>query len=371
MKKGKLNYLTVISGIILVFLVFLVINIIFEYYGLMSLQKEYASEHSETPYTYHCAFITDNYDNAFWDSVYESARDRGKESGIFVENFGKDLSMTYSTDELLKMAISANVDAIIVEPTVAESTTDLINEASEKGIPVATVYRDALDSRRFSFTGVNNFRMGYKYGELALQYSDSDRLSVTVFLNNESSSTVTVFLNNESSSTVTSSEKPEPSAEQRVLMSGIGKAFQESDREASVDTLMLNSGNTFDIEDQVRAFMKDSSRPGDIIICTDLAQTQAVSQTAIDLNYVGDFTIIGTYESVSVLEALKNGVIAANIIMDTGQMGQNAVSALEEYLTYGHASDYLAVNTDVIDKEDAILRLAAINQQTGGTEHEK
>lgn len=359
MKKGKLNYLTVISGIILVFLVFLVINIIFEYYGLMSLQKEYASEHSETPYTYHCAFITDNYDNAFWDSVYESARNRGKESGIFVENFGKDLSMTYSTDELLKMAISANVDAIIVEPTGAASTTDLINEASEKGIPVATVYRDAMDSRRFSFTGVNNFRMGYKYGELALQYSDSDRLSVTVFLNNESGSTVT------------SSEKPEPSAEQRVLMSGIGKAFQESDREASVDTLMLNSGNTFDIEDQVRAFMKDSSRPGDIIICTDLAQTQAVSQTAIDLNYVGDFTIIGTYESVSVLEALKNGVIAANIIMDTGQMGQNAVSALEEYLTYGHASDYLAVNTDVIDKQDAILRLAAIDQQTGGTEHEK
>lgn len=359
MKKRKLNYLTVISGIILVLLIFLVINIVFEYYGLMSLQKEYAPDSSETPYDYHCAFITDNYDNAFWDSVYESARDQGKECGIYVENFGKDLSMTYSTDDLLKMAISANVDAIIVEATGTESTTELINEAAEKGIAVSTIYRDAIDSSRFSFTGVNNFRMGYKYGELAIKYSGSDSLHVTVLLNNESGSAAV------------SSEKAEPSAEQRVLVSGIGKAFQESGRNASVDTLILNSGNTFDIEDQVRVFMKESSSPGDIIICADLAQTQAVSQTAIDLNYVGDFTIIGTYESVSVLEALKNGVISANIVMDTKQMGQSAVAALKEYLTYGYASDYISVNTGTIGKQDAIQRLAAMNKQAGGNDNEE
>lgn len=343
------SYLTILSGIILSALIFLVIFISFEYYDLTTLQQQYDSETSETSYQYHCAFITDNYDDPFWNAVYESAREEGKSCGIFVEDFGKDLYLTYTTDELLKMAISANTDAIIVEATGEESTRLLINEAMEKNIAVSTIYKDDMDSQRYSFTGVNNFRMGYEYGELALQYSPSDADSIVVFL-----------------------DQADSSAEQRLLISGIGRAIQEKDREIALDTLILDNKSSFDVEEQVREFMKNSHDTIDTIICTDLLQTESVSQTAIDLNYVGDFTIIGSYESVSVLEALKNGVISANIVVDTDQMGRSAVSSLQEYLTFGHSTDYTSVNTTTIGKQNAIQRLVAINTaQTGGSDYEE
>lgn len=349
MKRNRQNsYLTVISGLILAVLICLVLYTSFEYYDLLTLQQQYDPEISEITYQHHCAFITDNYEDPFWDAVYEGAKEQGKECGIYVENFGKDLYLTYSTDELLKMAISASVDAIIVEATGAESTRFLINEAIGKGIAVSTIYKDDMDSQRYSFTGVNNFRMGYEYGELALKYSHSDADTITVLLDEE-----------------------ESSAEQRLLISGIGRAIQEKGKEITLDTLTLDSQSTFDVEEQVREFMKNSHGITDTIICTDLVQTQAVSQTAIDLNYVGDFTIIGSYESVSVLEALKNGVISANIVVDTDQMGRSAVTTLQEYLTFGHSTDYTTVNTTTIGKQNAIQRLAAINAaQTGGAEDE-
>lgn len=350
MKSDKhSSYLTVLSGFILCALIFIVIYISFEYYDLSALQHQYVSEASEVSYQHHCAFITDNYDDPFWNAVYESARDEGTHCGIFVENFGKDLYLTYTTDELLQMAISANVDAIIVDATGEESTRKLINEAAEKGIAISTIYKDDMDSQRYSFTGVNNFRMGYEYGELALQYSSSDADAIVVLL-----------------------DQAEPSAEQRLIISGIGRAIQEKDRDISLDTLILDNQSSFDVEEQVREFMKNSHGTTDTIICTDLVQTQSVSQTAVDLNYVGDFTIIGSYENVAVLEALKNGVISANIVVDTDQMGRSAVNNLQEYLTFGHSTDYTSVNTTTIGKQNAIQRLAAMNAaQTGGSDHEE
>ncbi len=348
MKKKKLNNLTMISGLILVVLILLVIYIGFEYYNLISLQKQYEPEHSSTSYRYHCAFITDNYDDAFWESAYEGARIQGMASDIYVEDFGKDLYITYTTDELMSMAIAANVDAIIVEATGETSTTALIDTATEKGIAVSTIYKDDMDSSRFSFTGINNFRIGYEYGELAIQYAPDDSDSIMVLL-----------------------DGAESTAEQRLLISGIGKAIEEHDKDFTVETMILDSTNAFNVEEQVREFMKASHNSTDIIICTDLAQTQSVSQNAIDLNYVGDFTIIGSYQSASVLEALKNGVIAANIVVDTQQMGEDAVTSLAEYLTYGHTSDYISVDMSTISMADATRRLAAMEaEQIGGEDNE-
>lgn len=348
MKKKKLNYLTVISGIILAALICLVVYIAFAYYDLMSLQKQYNPEPSTASYNYHCAFITDNYDDAFWDSAYEGAREQGAESGIFVEKFGSGLYPAYSTDDLLKMATAARVDAIILEATGEESTTSLIREAAENGIAVSTIYKDDMDSERFSFTGINNFHLGYEYGELALKHAPKDSDSIMVLLDGR-----------------------ESNAEQRLLVSGIGRVLEEREKDITLETMILDSSDAFNVEDQVREFLKNSHGETDIIICTDLAQTQSVSQNVIDLNYVGDFTIIGFYQSDSVLEALKNGVIAANIVIDTEQMGKDAVSSLAEYLADGHTSDYISVNISKIERQEAAARLAEMEAaQSGGAEYE-
>lgn len=339
-KKKKWNYLTIIAACFLAALIFLVLYIAKEYCDISSLQKKYENTLTETNYSAHCAFISGSGSerDSFRQSVYNAARAQGLEEGIYVEDFGKNLYVSYTTDELLQMAIAANVDAIILEATGDSSTTRLINEAVRQGIAVSTIYKDDMDSSRFSYTGVNNVSIGYDYGSLAILCSMPKATSVMVLLDSE-----------------------EPPAEQRLLISGIGKALSEKRSKAHLDTMILDSSNAFEVDEQVREFLKEHHTSTDIIICTNLAQTQYVSQAAVDLNYVGEFTIIGSYQNYSVLELLKSGVISANIVIDAEQMGRQAVKNLAEYLSYGHSSDYSSVDFYTITGQDAARMLEELS----------
>ena len=336
-KKIKFNYLTVIAGVVLISLICLMFYIAQEYYAISSLQKQYRQNQAANEYSFHCAFIADS-DTDFWDSAYEAAREEGIPNGIYVENFGKDLDISHTTNELLKMAIAANVDAIIMEADDSYPTTLLMNRAVNAGIAVSTIYRDNMGSDRYSYTGVNNVTLGYDYGSLALKYADSSDCNVMVFLDDR-----------------------EQDAESRLLISGIGKALEEQRSDMKLDTMKLNSSSTFEVEEAIRGFLKNNHDSTDIIICTSLQQTQFASQIAVDMNYVGDFKIIGSYQNHAVLESLANGVICASIVIDADQMGKRAVENLAEYLEYGHTSDYSQTDVHTLEQEDALRALEAIH----------
>ena len=206
--------------------------------------------------------------------------------------------------------------------------------AVDAGIAVSTIYRDNMNSERYSYTGVNNVTIGYDYGSLALKYADDTDSNVMVLLDSQ-----------------------EQDTESRLLISGIGKALEEQRRDMKLDTMKLNNSNTFEVEESIREYLKENHDKTDIIICTTLQQTQFTSQIAVDMNYVGDFKIIGSYQNDSVLEYLSSGVISANIVIDAAQMGKRAVDNLAEYLEYGHTSDYSQVDVHTIEQEDAIRQL--------------
>ena len=332
-KKKKTNYLTIIAGLVLISLVCLVLYIAREYYIISSLQKQYTQTTEASGYKYHCAFITSSV-TAFWDSAFEAARKEGIPEGIYVEDFGKDLDLSYTTNELLKMATAARVDAIIMEANDDYSTTQLMNKAMDAGIAVSTIYRDNMNSERYSYTGVNNVTIGYDYGSLALKYADDKDSNVMVILDSQ-----------------------EDDTESRLLVSGIGKALEEQRSDMKLDTMKLNNSNTFEVEESIRKYLKNHLNETDIVICTTLQQTQSISQIAVDMNYVGDFKIIGSYQNDSVLEYLSSGVISANIVIDAAQMGKRAVDNLAEYLEYGHTSDYSQVDVHTLEQEDAIRLL--------------
>lgn len=342
-KKKTWNYLTVISGLVLISLITLIIYIAVEYSRMSAAQKKFEQNLLESSYRYHCAFISDSNNRDFWNAIYDSAKSAGEASGIFVENFGKNLQDSYSTDELMKMAVAANVDAILLSATGDSSTAELINEAVEKGIAVSTIYKDDMNSNRFSFTGINNFRMGMEYGTLAASASPENTSSIMILLDSE-----------------------EQLPERQLLISGIGEAFSQERADMNLDAMILDNSNDFEVEEQVRQFLKENHDTTDIIICTNLTQTQFVSQAAVDLNYVGDFTIIGCYYNTSVLESIKNGVIGGNVVIDTHQMGEKAIASLEEYLQYGYASDYSQVDIYTLDSEAADRLLKEMNTMENG-----
>ncbi len=93
------------------------------------------SKEIEQPVIYdrHYVMITGNEDSGLWDSVYESAREEGKKRGVCVERFGSGLAVEYDRNQLLKMAVQASVDGIII----VTSPQDLVSMIVGKAVKMA------------------------------------------------------------------------------------------------------------------------------------------------------------------------------------------------------------------------------------------
>ena len=95
---------------------------------------------------------------------------------------GKSLSSTIEMESLMDMAIASGVDGIILEYTGGHKIDERINEADKAGIPVVTVLKDAPDTSRISFVGVNDYQLGRQYGEQIFKLVPPDKDDVEVML---------------------------------------------------------------------------------------------------------------------------------------------------------------------------------------------
>lgn len=102
------------------------------HYGIHRMND--AQEPSFETYERHYALITNKDDSDFWDKVYESAYEAGKENGVYVERFGSQLAVDYTRNELIRLAIQASVDGIILQGDEEQETMELLNQAVEDGI---------------------------------------------------------------------------------------------------------------------------------------------------------------------------------------------------------------------------------------------
>ena len=90
----------------------------------------------------------------------------------------------------------------------------------------------------------------------------------------------------------------------------------------------------------------------DVIICLDEISTSCVYQAVVDYNKVGEIDIIGYYDSESILRAIDRNVVRSTISIDTAEMGQYSVMALDEYRKNGYVSEYFSVDTNLITAEN-------------------
>lgn len=139
-------------------------------------------EENLTTYEKHIAMIVENREDTFWKTVYESARKAGEEQGYYVELYGGNLPIDYSRQELLRIAIDASVDGIILEGDDSEELVKEIARAEEKEIPVVTVLSDSTQSTRECYVGINSYHLGQTFGKQVLQNVTSDMLTVCVNL---------------------------------------------------------------------------------------------------------------------------------------------------------------------------------------------
>lgn len=282
-------------------------------------------------YDNYYVLITDNRKNTFWQSVYTGAQEAAQRSGAYVEMFGENLSTGYDKEELMEIAINSKVDGIIVEADESDSMKKMIQQAHEAGIPVVTALYDSPESFRQSYIGVSSYNLGSEYGR---------QICDIVKRKEEREYSVLVLL-----------DKEKTDSSQNILISAIREMIQAQgmDYKISVETAQVASDSMFAAEESIRDIFMTADDLPDILVCLNEKNTTCVYQTVVDYNKVGQVEIIGYYASETILSAIEKNIIYSTVLIDTKQMGNYCIDALNEYAQSGHVSDYYGVDISLIN----------------------
>ncbi len=277
---------------------------------------------------YYTMIVSDS-GSAFWQSVYESAREEGAKNGAYVEMLGGNLSTEYTKAELLEIAVASGADGIILEADESHAVTAGLLQAQERGIPVVTVLEDNSQGMRKSFVGLSNYNLGREYGRQVLTIEEQEVSDVLVLMSADSQDT-----------------------SQNIIFSGISETLAEEGRgDIQVRAAAVENQGAFDVEESIRDIFLQGPLP-DVIICLDELSTSSVYQAVVDYNMVGEISIIGYYDSEAILRAIERSVVRSTISIDTQEMGRCCVEALDEYRSNGYVSEYFSVGTNLITREN-------------------
>ena len=295
----------------------------------------------------HYVMITEDGDSLFWKSVYTGARTEGEKNNAYVELLGNNLNEEYSENELLEIAINEHVDGIIIEANENITMKRLINKAITNGIPVVTALSDSNSSNRISYVGISGYNIGTEYGKQVCQIAEkyySKNYYGDRSKNSNNMLNVLVLMNSNSDD-----------ASQNIIFAGIQETIETNKKyheKINVDTKLINTEGTFAAEESIRDIFMEKKNVPDIIICLDELNTTCVYQAVVDYNKVGQTNIIGYYHSDTILKAIERNVIKSSVSIDTLQMGEYCVQALDEYIETKRVSEYFSVDTSVITSEN-------------------
>jgi len=301
---------------------------------------------NERVYDRYYVMITDDYKSSFWQSVYSGAQNEASNSDTFVELLGANLYTDYTPEELMEIAISSDVDGIMVYGNGSEEMTNLIDEATDKGIPVVTMYSDNATSKRCSFVGVSGYNIGREYGR---QIVNIKKEKTKVTYNGANLEGISQFIPN---ITILMDSKMDQYA-QNVIMSGIQDILTESSDgpDYTLETVPVDNSNPFSVEESIRDVFMQDELPN-ILVCLNELETTCAYQAVVDYNMVGSISILGYYDSEKILNAINRNVVYSSIAVDTGELGKFCVQALNDYHEFGNTSQYYAADITLINKNN-------------------
>ena len=330
MEKKRVNrnrlFLWILSASTIILLALTIVGLIFFYYQVDSYQASGIEDYQTYSKLY--VYIADSPDSTVSDNLYQELREYGLQNDCYVERLGDDLVTSYSKEEMIEIAIKSKVSGIILEADDSEETAALIDKADAAGIPVITVMTDAPNSSRCSFIGMNNYSAGTEYGNLVLTAASYNGLAGAKALVLMSSGD-----SNESALYMAIQEK----------LSGSNIALSSA---------VIESDSAFSAEEKIIDVLDEYDPVPDIIVCLSDINTRCAYQYIVDKNLVGITTIIGYYDSDTVLEGIERGAIEATFSVDTEQVAKYCVDALNEYYEMGYVNGYFDTNYVLINKSN-------------------
>lgn len=347
------------TWIMLLTIICVIATVVTAAYVLWFYQGTYHEETEQTVYDKYYMMITEDNKSSIWRSIYQGACEQAMAENVYVDWLGDDLFQGYSVEEQMQIAIASGVDGIIVTANENTEMTELVNKAAEENIPVVTLYGDNTQSARCSFVGIGSYNLGHEYGRLALQIIREKLAGQSVGLVSVQGNE-TIFEQGK----VGSRERPVRVAvlvnayaqglDQNILCSGIQETIEQErgeNLEIELELISVDDTNAFSVEESIRDIFMEREIP-DIIICLNELHTTCVYQAVVDYNKVGQVNILGYYDSDTIINAIDRNVIYATVAIDTKQMGQFCIKALQEYHELGYTSQYFTADIRLIQKED-------------------
>ena len=313
-----------------------------------SYMNSFREDKVQQVYDSYYVMIAPDRKSDFMQAVYKGAFERGKKDNIYVDILGDDLPEDYTKYDLMRIAIDSGVDGIIIDADESEEMTGLLVEASRANIPVVTLLDDNTQATRCSFVGIGGYDVGREYG---LQVSDIIKaLRREYFMTAEDAKEediatidVAVLVNSF-----------EPSTGQNIIISGIRETIEQTEQtgsKANVILVPVDNSNAFSVEESIRDLFINGEVPR-IIVCLDELSTVCVYQAVIDYNVVGEVNILGYYDSDTIINAINRGAVYCTVSVDTAQLGEYCVSALEEYNDFGATSQYFTADVTLINRSN-------------------
>ena len=305
-------------------------------------------------YGQYYVMIVDDRKDTFWQAVYQGAYEAGQKEDIYVELLGDNLSKDYSKEDLMRIAVSSEVDGIIVTAGEGEEMSKLIDGAAGAGIPVVTLYEDNTHSNRCSFVGVGSYNLGREYGRQILKLAEERGTENVVVYDGSTFAVVHGKAEDEALKVAVLVNAYAKDSSQNILCSGIQETIDmEKSGEVPIEIslITIDDTNAFAVEESIRDIFMEEDIP-DIIVCLNELSTTCVYQAVVDYNRVGQVNILGYYDSDTILKAIDRNVIYSTISVDTMQMGSFCVDALSEYHELGYTSQYFTADITLIDKNN-------------------
>ncbi|MBR3142364.1 MAG: substrate-binding domain-containing protein [Clostridiales bacterium] len=318
---------TILAGTVLV-LFFATVAGLFYYREMIKDLGEVQEEvFNEYPRLY--AYIAEDPESQLSKRIYKEISDYAVENGCYVEMTGQNLSTSYSKADRMNIAISSKVDGIILEGDDSEETADLIDKATKNGIPVVTVLADCVGSSRKSYIGLNNYSLGTEYGDALVAISKEKNLyplSVLILLDRDDGNADDI----------------------------IHSAIQEfvTGRRIVMSSGVVDTSTPFTSEEDVMNILDGLEKIPDVIICLNDRTSESVYQCIVDKNLVGQTTILGYYDSETILKAIDKGSVYATFAIEATTVAKQCVNALNEYNDTGFASDYYSSNYILINRDN-------------------
>ena len=318
---------TVLAGIVLVLFIATVAGLFYYREMIRKLGEVHEEEFTEYPRLY--AYIAEDPDSQLSNRIYKEIAEYAVENDCYVEMTGQNLSTSYSKADRMNIAISSKVDGIILEGDDSKETADLIDKATANGIPVVTVLSDCQTSSRKSFVGLNNFSLGSEYGEELATIGEMNKkypLNALILLDGDDGNSDDI----------------------------IHAAIQQSvtGRLIKLTSAVVDTSSPFTSEESVMNILDGLATIPDVIICLNDRTTESAIQCIVEKNLVGKTTILGYYDSDTILKAIDRGSVHATFAIETKTVAKQCVNALNEYNNTGFVSEYNPANYILINRQN-------------------